>query len=69
MRQEEPIAAVVERAQLNSRRGYCLARFPGRCPLCKRPIAKGDPISVRSGTKATHATCHQEATASKEPRA
>lgn len=67
MRPEEPLATIIERAQLNSRRAFCTARFPGRCPLCKLPIVKGEAIAVRSGTPATHAACHRAAIISQEP--
>ena len=63
------LAEVIEHTRVTLERGHCLARFPGVCPLCRKAIVKGDPISVRSGTKATHAACHKEATASKEPNA
>ncbi len=68
--QEEPIAAVIERARknLNARRYFCAARFEGRCSLCRHPILVGELVTLTSGSPAVHASCHKDAITSQEAR-
>lgn len=45
-----------------------VARYPGKCSKCGRPIQAGDQIEWRKGQNAVHAACARESAPRKDPK-